>query len=132
MTLNAPYSGAIKFFITDRGRQWNTPQADLYGQGLPFVFDAESSNDLLDITWKLPYILPGKYKLFWVILGMPPSRFEFDGKPIGGIINQYSDQRSYYLGIVDIKEGQEYHYLRHRMVRPGQGRYLAVKLEPVD
>ena len=140
LTLNAPYSGSIKFSVADRGRLWNKPQVLLDGQGYPLVFNVEFCNDLLDITWKLPYVIPGKYKLLWIIeanRNSPPARFEFDGKPIGGIINQsevgeeYS-QSYFYIGIVDIKEGQEYHYFRHIMVRPGRGTYLAVKLEPVD
>ena len=79
-----------------------------------------------------------KYKLLFVTkIGneRPAARFEFDGKPVGGIINMQEGSlsfESFYLGIVDIKEGQEYHYFRHIMVTPGTGFHVAVKLEPVD
>jgi hypothetical protein len=65
----------------------------------------------------------------------PAARFEFDGKPVGGIINMQEGSlsfESFYLGIVDIEEGQDYHYFRHIMVTPGTGFHVAVKLEPVD
>jgi hypothetical protein len=101
-------------------------------------FSFEKCDDLLDVTWKLPYVIPGKYKLLWVTkIGKerPSVRFEFDGKPIGGIYNLQeggSSFFSFYIGIVDIKEGQEYHYIRQVHVTPGNGFHVAVKLEPVD
>jgi hypothetical protein len=137
LTLNAPYSGFIKYDDHRRG-QWNEPQAHIYGQGQPIFFSFEKCDDLLDVTWKLPYVIPGKYRLLWVTkIGneRPASRFEFDGKPVGGIINQKEGSlsfESFNLGIVDVKEGQEYHYLRQIMVTPGTGFYVAIKLEPVD
>jgi uncharacterized surface protein with fasciclin (FAS1) repeats len=137
LTLNAPYSGFIKYDDHRRG-EWNTPQDHIYGQGQPMFFSFEKCDDLLDVTWKLPYVIPGKYKLLFVTkIGneRPAARFEFDGKPVGGIINMQEGSlsfESFYLGIVDIKEGQDYHYFRHIMVTPGTGFHVAIKLEPVD
>jgi hypothetical protein len=137
LTLNAPYSGDIKF-DDHRREQWITTISHIYGQEQPMFFYFEKCDDLLDITWKLPYFIPGKYKLFFVTKTgreRPSVRFEFDGKPVGGIINMREGSRSFepfYLGIVEIKEGQNHHYLRHIMVTPGTGFHVAVILEPVD
>jgi hypothetical protein len=137
LTLNAPYSGFIKF-DDHRREQWNSPQEHIYGLGQPMFFSFEKCDDLLDVTWRIPYVIPGKYKLLFVTkIGneRPAVKFYFDDKPIGGIINMQEGSlsfESFLLGVVDIEEGQDYHYLRHVMVTPGTGFHVAIKLEPVD
>ncbi|UCH14099.1 MAG: fasciclin domain-containing protein [Bacteroidales bacterium] len=137
LTLNAPYSGFIKF-DDHRNDEYNQPQDYIDGMNQPIFFGFEKCDDLLDITWKLPYIIPGKYKLFFVTkvgFERPAVRHYFDGEPIGGIYNLSAGAlgfQSIYHGVVEINEGETEHYFREVMVTPGNGFHVAIKLEPVD
>jgi uncharacterized surface protein with fasciclin (FAS1) repeats len=51
LTLNAPYSGFIKF-DDHRRQQWNEPQAQLYGQPQPMFFAFEKCDNPMILSWK--------------------------------------------------------------------------------
>lgn len=137
LTLNAPYSGEIRL-DHHRNYEWADPQEALYGQGQPLFFTMEFCADLLDVTRKFGYIIPGKYKLIhYTKCGntRPTIEHYFDGKPIGGIKNLATlglDFQDVELGVVEIKEGSTEHFLRIKMVTPGKGFYVAIKFEPID
>jgi len=126
LTLNAPYAGAIK---GDHHRN---------NEYKPVFFTFEKCDDLLDVTRKFPYIIPGKYRLIHNVKAGPerPSvKHYFDGKPIGGIINLATvglDFQDVELGIVDIKEDETEHYLRIQALTVGKGFYIEVRFEPID
>ena len=136
LTLNAPYSGYI---TTDhhRNNEHNDKQDYLYGMTQPIFFTNEKCDDLLDITRKFPYIIPGKYKLInHTKLGgeRPVIKHTFDGEPIGGMFNLTAGQNftALELGVVEIKEGETEHYLQIQEVTPGKLFLVAISFVPVD
>lgn len=137
LTLNAPYSGYI---TTDhhRNNEHNNKQDYLYGMTQPMFFTNEKCDDLLDITRKFPYIIPGKYMLVNHTKAGPERpviKHEFDGKPIGGMINLSTAGLNFMaleLGVVEIKEGETEHFLRIQEVTPGKAFFVAISFVPVD
>jgi len=126
LTLNAPYSGAIK---GDHHRN---------NEYRPVFFTFEKCDELLDVTRKFPYIIPGKYRLIHYTKAGPerPSvKHYFNGEPLGGIVNLATvglDFQDIELGIVDIKENQMEHYLRIQALTVGKGFYVEIRFEPID
>jgi len=126
LTLNAPYAGAIK---GDHHRN---------NQYMPVFLTFEKCDDLFDLTRKIPYIIPGKYKLFLQVkpgTERPSVKHYFDGEPIGGIVNLAQSTLSFWnmeLGIVEIKEDQTEHFLRIQALTPGKGFLVDITFEPID
>lgn len=126
LTLNAPYSGEIK---TDH---------HMNSEYNPLFFTYSKCDDLLDVTRKFPYIIPGKYRLLHLVkpgYERPSIKHYFDGEPIGGIINMAQNSLSFEyldLGIVEIEEGEQEHFLRIQCLTVGKGFYIEVVFEPVN
>lgn len=137
LTLNAPYSGFVKF-DHHRKNEWNTPQALIFNEPMPAFLTWEKCDDLLDITRKLPYIIPGKYLLSHYTktgLERPAVIHYFDDEPIGGIINLTTGNNALSLiklGVVEIEEGSTEHFFRVQALTTGNGFHAAIKMEPVD
>lgn len=137
LTLNAPYSGKIR---TDHHRndEYNNDQDYLFGNKQPIFFTNEKCEDLLDITRKFPYIIPGKYKLVNHTKAgteRPAIRHTFDGQNIGGIVNlalQVNGFQALDVGVVEIKEGESEHFLRIQEVTPGKAFFIAISFVPID
>lgn len=140
ITLNAPYSGLIKAdshrFI-DLGSNPYVSENKI-GPYNPIFFTWEPCDDLLDVTRKIPYIIPGKYILILETKAgsnRPTIKNYFDGKEIGGIINLQTAGLTFMdleLGIVEIKKDEDYHYLRTQTLTTGKGFFVAIKFQPVD
>lgn len=126
LTLNAPYSGNIK---SDHHRNW---------QYMPLFFTFEYCDELMDVTRKFPYIIPGKYRLIHHLKAgnaRPSIKHYFDGEPIGGIFNLALRSNSFQdieLGVVEIKENEPEHFLRIQALTPGKGFFVEIRFEPID
>ena len=137
LTLNAPYPGYIKF-DAHKVKEWNSPRDYYYGDPEPILLGTETvAGGLLDLTRKLPYVIPGKYKLIFVSKtgpSRPSVKFYFDGKSVGAVINLEAGLGfiPIDLGIVEINEGETEHFLRIEHVTEGGAYHSAIRLEPVD
>jgi hypothetical protein len=137
LTLNAPYAGNLKFDDHVNSRHL-TPDPLFLNKPIGLLFGFTPCNDLLDITRKLPYIIPGKYKLVLITktgLKRPSVQYYWDGKPIGGIINLASGTYKFEavdIGFIEVKGGETEHYFREKMISTGCGFHAAIRLDPVD
>lgn len=137
LTLNAPYSGFIRFDHHRRGDS-TTPQAALYGEVQPIFLGYDVTSDLIDFTRKIPYVIPGKYKLIHYLKAGPTRGsvlHYWNGKSIGGVKNLAFGKNEFQdieIGIVEIKEGENEHFIRVEAISPGYGFFVAFKLEPVN